>query len=281
MQFNLIGPFEIVTDDGRRCVPSTPKVFQTLAFLLTRPRDVAPVDLLVQELWGKNPPRTALTTLQTYIYQARRMLVSEGLAKTGRDLVVRRSPGYLIDVEDDVVDSKIFERLVTLGQDDLREDRPERTLEHLDRALALWRGPVLSDIPAGDILAGRIARLEELRIWALELRIEAEHRLGRQRETIPHLRMLVSEFPLHEWFHGRLIAALHASGRRAEALQSYRDLRRILDEELGVEPAPEIQQLQQEMLSPRPPAPQDSLTATGRRQPNRLMPLWTTPDLIW
>ncbi|GGX61938.1 AfsR/SARP family transcriptional regulator [Streptomyces hiroshimensis] len=275
MRFNLIGPFEIVTDDGRRCMPSTPKVCQTLAFLLTRPRDVAPVDALIQELWGKAPPRTALTTLQTYVYHARRMFSEQGVAPAGRELLVRRSPGYLIDVEDDEVDSKIFERLVAAGQEDLRADRPERALEHLDRALALWRGPALSDIPAGDILAGRIARLEELHIRALELRIEADTVLGRQRDTIAHLRALVAEFPLHEWFHGRLISALHASGRRAEALQAYRSLHKILDDELGVEPSPEIQQLQREILSPHPAVLRPALAPTGPRPLNRPVPLWT------
>lgn len=252
MRFNLIGPFEIIAEDGRSHLPSTPKVCQTLALLLTRPNEIVTSDSLIRELWGERPPKSALTTLQTYIYHARKLFAKEGMAPPGRDLLVTRSPGYVIQVEDDEVDIRIFERLIARGQSELQSGRPEAAVEHLSRALALWRGPALSNIPAGDVLAGRIVHLEELRIRALQLRIEAENRLGRQRESIPELRALVSEYPLNEWFHGQLISALHHTGRRAEALQAYRDLHRILDEELGLEPSPELQRLQLEVLNPSP-----------------------------
>lgn len=252
MRFNLIGPFEIVAEDGRTHLPSTPKVCQTLALLLTRPNEIVTSDALIQELWGESPPRSAITTLQTYVYHARRMFVGEGLIPPERPLLMTRSPGYLIQVDDDEVDIKIFERLVARAHTDLEAENSESAVESLDEALGLWRGPALSNIPAGDALTGHIVHLEELRIRALELRIEAENQLGRRRESIPELRKLVNDYPLNEWFHSQLISALGASGRRAEALQAYQNLRRILSDELGLEPSPELQRLQLEVLNPQP-----------------------------
>ncbi|GGX91758.1 AfsR/SARP family transcriptional regulator [Streptomyces hiroshimensis] len=253
MRFNLIGPFEIVTGDGRPPhLPSTPKVCQTLALLLTRPNEIVTSESLIQELWGETPPRSALTTLQTYIYHARKMFIAERLVPAERALLITQPPGYLIRVEDHEVDIKIFERLVLQGKTALENGRPEAAVQRLEQALALWRGPALSNIPAGDVLTGRIVHLNELRIRALELRIEAELQLGRQRESIPLLRALVNDYPLNEWFHGQLISALNHSGRRAEALQAYQSLRRILNDELGLEPSPELQRLQLDVLNPDP-----------------------------
>lgn len=272
MRFNLIGPFEIITEDGRSRLPSTPKVCQSLALLLTRPNETVSSDSLIRELWGEAPPKSALTTLQTYIYHARKLFVSEGIVAPERTLLVTRAPGYVIQVEDDEVDVKIFENLIARGQKALQDDEPERALGLLRRALALWRGPALSNIPAGDVLTGRIVHLEELRIRGLQLRIEAEIRLGRQRDAIPELSELVNEYPLNEWFHGQLISALNHSGRRAEALQAYRTLHRILDRELGLEPSPELQRLQLAVLNPpssphppvrRIPVQRDHRTATA------------------
>ncbi|MET9351393.1 AfsR/SARP family transcriptional regulator [Streptomyces termitum] len=264
MRFNLIGPFEIITDEGRSYLPSTPKVCQSLALLLTRPNETVSSDLLIREIWGEAPPKSALTTLQTYIYHARKLFVSEGVMAPERTLLVTRAPGYVIQVDDDEVDVKIFENLITRGQTALHSGEPERAVELLRQALALWRGPALSNIPAGDVLTGRIVHLEELRIRALQLRIEAETQLGRQRDAIPELSVLVNEYPLNEWFHGQLISALNQSGRRAEALQAYRTLHRILDRELGLEPSPELQRLQLAVLNP-PSSPHPSPT---RRVPS-------------
>ncbi len=256
MRFNLIGAFEIVSDSGRVHRPATPKVCQTLALLLTRPNEIVTSEALIQELWGEDPPRSAVTTLQTYVYHARRMLVREGLLPADRALLRTRPPGYLMEVDADrEVDIRIFERVFARAVAAHKAGRPEEVLTHLDEALGLWRGPVLSNVPAGDILTGHIVHLKELRIRALELRIEARTQLGRWRDTIPELRKLVNDYPLNEWFHGRLISALNSSGRRGEALQAYQNLRRILATELGLEPSQEIQRLQSEMLNARSAAP--------------------------
>lgn len=254
MRFNLIGPFEIVSDAGKVHGPATPKVCQTLALLLTRPREIVTSEALIQELWGDHPPRSAVTTLQTYVYHARRMFVREELLPPQRTLLSTRSPGYLIEVEPDEVDIKIFERLFARAAAALKSGKAEEALTQLDEALRLWRGPALSNVPAGDVLVGHIVHLEELRIRAFELRIEARIQLGRWRDAIPELRKLVNDYPLNEWFHSRLISALSSSGRRGEALQAYQNLRRILATELGLEPSPEMQRLQSEMLNPQLPA---------------------------
>ncbi|GAA5075259.1 AfsR/SARP family transcriptional regulator [Streptomyces similanensis] len=252
MRFNLIGPFEIVTDDGRIYRPGTPKVCQTLALLLTRPNEIITAESLIQELWGQRPPRSAVTTLQTYVYHARRMFANERLTDPDRSLIVTSPPGYAIQVADGEVDVQVFERLVNEARRELADDEPALALGTVGEALDLWRGPALANFPAGDVLTGHIAHLEELRIRAYEIRIEAKDRLGQHRESIPELRRLVSEHPLNEWFHSRLIAALGATGRRAEALQAYQNVRRLLADELGLEPSLELKRLQLRILNPEP-----------------------------
>ncbi|MFC9293570.1 BTAD domain-containing putative transcriptional regulator [Streptomyces sp. NPDC057011] len=251
MQFNLIGPFEIITDDGRAHMPQAPKICQMLAVLALQPRELVPADLLIQELWGDGPPpRSARKTLQTHVYHARRMLEEENLTAPGRELLVTKAPGYEFRVNDDEVDAGRFERLVRQARREVEDGQLEGAARLVSRALALWRGPVLSGVPVGSVLVSRIARLEELRISALELRIEIECWLGRLREVLPDLRCLVEEFPLHERFHGQLIMALNHAGRRSEALEAYRTLYRLLKRELGLEPSEDLQRLHSEILNP-------------------------------
>jgi DNA-binding SARP family transcriptional activator len=251
MRFKLLGPLEIAMDDESTVILSASKLGQVLGLLLIRSNEIVSVDSLLQELWGDEPPRSALTTLQTYVYHARRMFAREGFAAT-RTLLVTRPRGYLIEVEPDEVDAKVFERLIKQGRALLDESRTEEASDRLRTALDMWRGPALASISVGEVLQAHVAHLGELRIRAVELRIQAEKQLGRHRELIPELRSLVVAYPLNEWFHGQLINALYRAGRRAEALQAYQSLRRILKEELGVEPTAEIQRLQQEVLNPGP-----------------------------
>ncbi|SBT66113.1 DNA-binding transcriptional activator of the SARP family [Micromonospora sediminicola] len=249
VRFNLLGPLEIVADNGRAATLSTPKVCQVLALLLIRPNEIVSVGALVEELWADHPPRSAVTTLQTYVYHARRIFAQQELVRPDRELLVTRPPGYLVDVTEDEVDAAVFIRLTRRGRTLLDDGRLEEASRVLREALDLWRGAALANVSAGTVLRGQITHLEELKIRAIELRMEAEQRLGRHRELIPELRALVCAYPLNEWFHAQLITALNRSGRRAEALQAYHDLRRILDEELGVLPTPEVQQLQLELLN--------------------------------
>ncbi|MEV4636620.1 AfsR/SARP family transcriptional regulator [Actinoplanes sp. NPDC049548] len=247
MRFNILGALEM-RHEMRVCTPTAPKVRWVLALLLCRANRIVGIDALTEELWGTEPPRSAVTTTQTYIYQLRKKFEREGIADRPEDLLETRPPGYLLRLRDEELDSIVFERLAEEGRVLLAGGHVEQAAERLRQALALWRGPVLANVPVGRLLEAHVAHLEESRIRALELRITADTLLGRHRELIPELRSLTSAYPLNEWLHGRLIEALHRAGRRGEALMAYQDLRRILDDELGLEPSEELQLLQREVL---------------------------------
>lgn len=248
--FKVLGPFEVASGDGRVHILNTPKICQVLALLAVRANTIVSADSIVAELWADTPPRSALTTLQTYIYHSRKLFAELGLPAGGRGLLVTRAPGYMLEVAPEQVDAGRFERLLKEGRDEFAKNRPENASKLLRSAIDLWRGPALANIAAGDILTGYIAHIEECKIQALELMVEVEKQLGRYRELIPELRALVSAYPLNEWFHGQLIMALSHAGRRAEALQEYQRLRSILQEELGLDPAPELQRIHHEVLNP-------------------------------
>ncbi|MCS0636050.1 AfsR/SARP family transcriptional regulator [Streptomyces sp. LP05-1] len=243
-----MGSFEIISDDGRRFAPKAPKLSQMLAVLALARGESVGADTLIREMWGEEPPAGAPKTLQTHVYHARRLLGDAQSNARERQLLVTQAPGYVLDVTDEEVDVRAFERLVRRAQQEADAGRTERASGLAAEALAVWRGPLLGNAPVGDVLTGRIAYVEELRIRALELRVETGITMGRHRELLPELRDLVACFPLHEWFHEQLITVLHRSGRRGEALAAYQHLYRVLGRELGVEPAPAIQRLQAEIL---------------------------------
>jgi DNA-binding SARP family transcriptional activator len=275
VQFNIMGPFEVITDEGQTHALKAPKICQLLAVLALQPRETVAADTLIRELWGESPPNRAQRTLQTHVYHARRLLTRTQVSSPERQLLLTKSPGYRLDIDDDAVDARTFERLVRRAQQELDHDGADAASRCVTRALRLWRGRPLSNVPMGSVLTGRAARVEELKIRALELRVETEHRLGRHREFLPDLRALVNEYPLHEWFHGQLIWALHHSGRRRDALEAYQNLYRILKTELGLEPSVDIQQIQAEIFRPpdrgvpRPPQQQG-----GRWAYPPVTPLW-------
>ncbi|MET8833224.1 AfsR/SARP family transcriptional regulator [Micromonospora sp. NPDC004540] len=253
MKFNVLGSLEIITDSGESIPLGASKISQVLALLVARAGEVVSVDTLVEELWGDQPPRSALTTLQTYVYHARRMFAQKQLTRPERNVLLTRSPGYLLDASVDETDATIFERLLRKGSERLQAGQPEESSGHLRDALALFRGSAFASVSMGAVLAAHAANLEELRTRAIELRIEAQAQLGRHRELVPELQSLVIARPLNEWFYGQLMVALHRSGRRAEALEVYQRLRRVLRDELGVEPTAEVQRLHRVMLGPVPP----------------------------
>lgn len=239
---------EITTDDGRSLPLNTSKTGQVIALLLARRHEIMSVSTLIEELWGESPPRSAMTTLQTYIYHARQLFTREGFVPDGRDLLSTRPPGYLIHLENGRVDSWEFEQLVEEAKAARLRGNPQNASELLSRALDLWRGPAFANINAGEVLQAHATYLTELRLRATHLRIEAERTMGRYEDIIPELRSLVISHPLNESFHAQLIEALHRSGRRAEALHAYQKLRAMLDQELGIAPSPEVQLLQYEVL---------------------------------
>ncbi len=238
MEFRILGPLE-ATAGGEPLQLGGARQRAVLALLLTRPNEVVSTDRLVDQLWGAQPPRTALNTIQYYVSQLRKLL--------GVDRIVTRPPGYLIRVEPGELDLQRFEAL--LAQDDV---------EALREALALWRGPALADFAFEPFAQAETGRLEEMRLAALERRIDLDLEAGRAAELVGELEALTAEHPLRERLHGQLMLALYRSGRQAEALAAYQAARGTLVESLGIEPGPPLQELERAILRQDP-----SLLARG------------------
>jgi DNA-binding SARP family transcriptional activator len=210
-----------------------------LALLLLRPNEVVPRDRLVDELWSGHPPERAANALAALVARLRRVL-PDGVVAT-------KANGYVADVDLDDVDLFRFERLRQEGEVSMSND-PERASRLFRSALALWRGSALEDFRYEPFAESAILRLEELRLSALESRIEADAALGRQGELVGELQSLVLEHPLRERFRAQLMQALYGSGRQAEALEVYRQTQRLLRDELGLDPSPVLQDLHQAIL---------------------------------
>jgi DNA-binding SARP family transcriptional activator len=235
VEFRLLGPLEVVHEGGTLPLGGQ-KQRALLAVLLLRAGEVVATDRLIDDLWGEQPPRTAATSLQNLVSQLRKML--------GPDAVVTKPPGYQLAIPADRVDLVRFERLVRAARGAPADERAAKLRE----ALALWRGPPLLDLAYEPFAQSEIRRLEELRLSALEERIEADLELERHAELVGELEGLVSAHPLRERLRGQLMLALYRSGRQAEALKAYHDARRALVDELGIEPSPALQQLHGSIL---------------------------------
>jgi DNA-binding SARP family transcriptional activator len=239
VEFRILGPLE-AWDEGRQLSLGGPKPRALLAVLLLHANEVVAGDRLMEELWGEGSVDTAPTALRVNVSRLRKALP--------RDVLVTRSPGYTIRLGPDQLDLHRFERLVDEARSLLAERKPDSAAERLREALALWRGSALADFGYESFAQGPIARLEEIRLAALELRIEADLTLGRDRELIAELEALIAEHPLRERLRGHLMTALYRSGRQAEALDAYQQARLVLVEELGIEPSPALQELERAIL---------------------------------
>lgn len=249
MKFHLLGPMHIVTDDGRKVPMKASKASRLLAVLLLRPREVVGTAVLIDELWGGDPPRSAMTTLQTYVYHQRRMFAAARVTRPDRHPLLTRPPGYTMHIEDDELDVRSFTRLIDRGDRLLNAGRPEEAIVPLTAALDMWTGPPLATVARGPVLENHLIHLEEIRLRAVQLRIDATWRLGRFGSLVPELRSLVMSHPLNEALHAQLMEALYRVGRRAEALQCYRILHEMLATELGVEPGPDVQRVHMRILN--------------------------------
>lgn len=245
-RFDVLGPLEIRLPAGV-LVPRGPMVRKMLALMALRANQIVSFDTFIEELWDGEPPRTAVTTIRTHVYHVRQMMARQG-GHTGADLIVTQPAGYMLRLGPGELDAQVFSQLVSEGGELLASDRAREAAEALSKALSMWRGAALANVTAGPVLSCHLVALEEMRIRARELRIEADLRLGRHRELIAELRELVGANPLNEWLHARLIDALRLSGRRNEALTAYHAVRTLLDDELGLQPSEELRQLQQEIL---------------------------------
>jgi DNA-binding SARP family transcriptional activator len=239
MEYRILGPLEVV--DGEQPLPlGGPKQRALLALLLLRANEVAATDTLIDRLWGERPPATAAKVLQVQIWRLRKALGAEAL--------ITRPPGYLLQVGADEFDLARFEQLIG----EARGAAPAVAAAKLREALALWRGTPLADLAHEEFATAEVARLEELRVVALEERVEADLALGRHGELVPDLEALAAAHPYRERLHGQLMLALYRSGRQADALERFQELRRLLDDELGLEPGEQLKQLQKAILAHDP-----------------------------
>ena len=265
MEFRLLGPLE-VWHEGRALELRGLKRRAVLALLLLHANEVVSRDRLIDELWEEHPPANASAALQNHISRLRKDL--------GPELLVTKDSGYVLSVDPDALDVWRFESLVAEAGGLAAQERRAK----LDEALALWRGHPLADLLQEHTLAVEAARLEGLRLSALERRIEADLELGHHEQLVPELEALVAAQPLREHLRALLILALYRCGRQAEALEAYRETRRVLVDELGIDPGPELRELEQAILrqdpaltvppaaAPAAPAPVETREAAGRKR---------------
>jgi YVTN family beta-propeller protein len=268
LEFRILGPVEVSNGAGILALGG-PKQRALLADLILNVGTVVATSRLIDDLWGDDPPQTADHTVETYVSRLRRIL-RDG---SGSEVVLTRSPGYVLYVTPDRVDAFRYEQLVEQGTAAAERGEDEEASSLLRAALALWRGEaftdVLSDAP---FLAGAANRLAERRLLALERRIEADLHLGRAKDLVSELEGLVAVHPYRETFHAQLMLALYRSGRQAEALAAFRRARELLVDELGIEPGPELRDLEQAILRQdteleRTPATQPRASSPGSPQP--------------
>src|SRR5919109_2135269 len=242
-QFSLLGPLA-VTSNGEAVALGGQKRRALLAVLLLEANQVVSRDRLIDALWGEEPPDTARNTIQVYVSQLRKLL-PEGMLETV-------APGYRLAVEPDSVDLFEFVRLSEEGRGALAAGDAAGAAETLRAALALWRGPPLADLAWEPFAQSEIVRLEELRLAALEDRIDADLALGRHGQLVSELEQLVAEHPLRERLRAQLMLALYRSGRQADALAVYQRARRTLVDELGIEPSETLRRLERAILAHDP-----------------------------
>src|SRR5215211_4650164 len=220
--------------------------------LLLRPNEPVSPERLAAGLWGEDAPHGSVKTVQVHVSRLRKALGEPELLTTA-------PAGYRIHVREGELDAERFERLVDLGRRELSAGRADAAAAALREGLALWRGPPLAELSWAPFAPAEIARLEEQRMAAVEVRIEADLAAGRHSELIAELQQLVTAQPMRERLHAHLMLALYRAGRQADALDAYRQARDALDEQLGIEPTSELRDLERAILMQDPalaaPAP--------------------------
>lgn len=258
MKFGILGPLT-VWQEGEQLDLGTPKARVLLAVLLCRAGNPVSEDQLAVALWGNTPPKSATKNMQTYVHRLRRHLGDPAR-------VARHGSGYLVPVVRDELDAARFENLAGSGQAVEAAGEPEEATHRLHEALSLWRGPAfvgMTDVP---MLAAEAARLDEVRLSVLQSRIAVDLRLGRHAGLLGELTALTNEYPLRERLRAQLMLALYRCGRRADALAEYARARKTLIEETGLDPAEELRDMHQRILTQDPSldlVPRAMATITG------------------
>ena len=260
MRFRVLGSLEVEVD-GAAVELGGARQRAVLAVLLMHANQPVATDRLVNESWGDTAPASATKTAQVYVSRLRRALGNDTLATT--------PGGYLLRVPQGALDTDELEELRARA----READPREAARLLRQGLALWRGPPYADLRYEAALQTEIRRLDELRLTTLEERIEADLAAGEASPLVPELEALVREHPLRERLRGFLMLALYRSGRQAEALDTYRDGRQLLDSELGLEPGPELRELERAILAHDPAldGPHRAMRQTARRRSGALL----------
>jgi DNA-binding SARP family transcriptional activator/streptogramin lyase len=240
VEFRILGPLE-VTDGGGEVSFDAPKQRALLGVLLLHPNEVVSSERLIDELWGERPPATATKVVQTYVSQLRRAL--------GADMIVTRTPGYVMRVDEGTLDAARFRHLTSEGRAFAVRGEHAQADERYREALALWRGPPLADVTFESFARNEVDRLAEERLDTLMDWIDCELALGRHDQLVAELETLVGEHPLRERLRAQLMLALYRAGRQADALAAYQDARRTLVDELGLEPGGELQAVERAILT--------------------------------
>ena len=243
----LLGPLT-VSLGGQAAPPGSPKQNALIAFLVLHRGESVSRDRLIDALWGESPPATAKSALQGYVAHWRRVLEPDRSRGDPMRVLVTDGSGYMLALPDEAVDAERFESLLAAGQAELERGRAREAVTHLEAALALWRGAALPEFAYESWARAEAERLDELRLVCREERFEAELRLGRDAGLVADLEAMVAQHPLRERLRRQLMLALYRSGRQAEALESYRQTRRLLADELGLEPSNELRELEAAIL---------------------------------
>jgi YVTN family beta-propeller protein len=269
VEYRVLGPFEVRRGDDPVRLP-TGNERALLAMLLLHANEPVSSDRLIDALWGEAPPPSAAKMVQIYISRLRQRLDPEPAADAGdaAAVLVTHAAGYQLRVDPGTSDLDEFIQLRGEGTRALASRNHARAVAKLSQALALWRGPALADFSFAAFAQQEIARLDELRLATLEDRIEAELALGRHADLVGELRALVASNPLRERLRGQLILALYRSGQQADALAEYRETRRTLVDELGIEPGEELQELERAILRHDPTLDQGAAIASQAADAN-------------
>ena len=244
MEFGILGPLE-VRADGRAVPLGGAKPRAVLAVLALHANQPVSAEHLAVALWGEEAPPSAVKTVQVYVARLRKALDDP-------DVLVTTPAGYCLRVRPGELDAERFERQVSDGREALAAGRGEHAAGALRDALELWRGPPLAELASTPFAPAEIARLEEQHLAALELRVEADLAAGRHAELVGELQQLSIRHPWRERLHAQLMLALFRSGRQADALEAHRHAREVLVEQLGIEPAAELHELQKAILAHDP-----------------------------
>ncbi|MCU1648091.1 MAG: DNA-binding transcriptional activator of the family [Nocardia sp.] len=247
----VLGPLTLALNN-HNATPTAQKQRQLLALLLVRHNTVVPVSALIQELWNDDPPRSAVTVVQTYVLGIRKKMAEQlnlRQAEVADRFLLTRSKGYSFDVKNCGFDMRDYQTMSEAARCAARTGDDQRAVDLFTAAEALWSGPALVDVEGGGPLAAEISHLDHLRLANIELRVEAQLRLGRHREASPDLARLALQHPLNERLQAYYMYALCLSGQRALALESFQQFGRSMQHDLGLDPCQKLKRLHQDILA--------------------------------